>query len=178
MLYNLTPWHSNKTELNFSELPEHILTNDLVPKFEEASGIKDQQHQEEVFLSLIKQLPPLNKLLLSWLMVHIDHVIEKVSFQGLILHCCWMIRSFNIITGGYTGKVQQDERAESLDCFLPDTQFHSPPFEHFLHAWSFAVCWHTNHQVNISNITIEKKKWQFYTRFQKYSSIVFQMILS
>jgi len=65
------------------ELPEHILTNDLVPKFEEASGIKDQQHQEEVFLSLIKQLPPLNKLLLSWLMVHIDHVIEKEKYNKM-----------------------------------------------------------------------------------------------
>jgi len=74
---------------NFSELPDHILTNELVSKFEEASGIRDQQHQEEVFLALIKQLPPLNRLLLSWLMVHIDHVIEKVSLYHLIIyHMC------------------------------------------------------------------------------------------
>ena len=62
----------------FSELPDHLLTNELAAKFEDASAIKDPQQQEEAFSSLIEQLPVLNKLLLSWLMVHIDHVIEKV----------------------------------------------------------------------------------------------------
>lgn len=87
---------SIQSYFNSSELPDHILTNELVSKFEEASGIKDQQHQEEVFLSLIKQLPPLNRLLLSWLMVHIDHVIEKVLLSSLTILDTLLLWSISI----------------------------------------------------------------------------------
>lgn len=48
-------------------------------KFEDASSLKDPQNQEEIFLHLVQQLPPCNKLLLSWLMIHMAHVIEKVE---------------------------------------------------------------------------------------------------
>ena len=61
------------------ELPDNILTNELLSKFEDASSIKDNQYQEETFSGLIRQLPVYNKILLSWLMVLMDHVIEKVG---------------------------------------------------------------------------------------------------
>ena len=61
------------------ELPDNILTNELLPKFEDASTVKDSQLQEETFRNLIRQLPANNRTLISWLMVHMDHVIEKVS---------------------------------------------------------------------------------------------------
>ena len=61
------------------ELPDNILTNELLSKFEDASSIKDSQIQEETFGGLIRQLPVYNKILLSWLMVLMDHVIEKVG---------------------------------------------------------------------------------------------------
>ena len=60
------------------ELPENILTNELLYKFEDASSIKDNILQEEMFSHLIRQLPVYNRILLSWLMLHMDHVIEKV----------------------------------------------------------------------------------------------------
>lgn len=60
------------------ELPDNILTNDLLSKFDEASSIKDPQQQEEAFCGLMRQLPACNKLLVAWLMMHMEHVIEKV----------------------------------------------------------------------------------------------------
>ena len=60
------------------ELPDNILTNELLSKFEDASSIKDNILQEETFSHLIRLLPVYNRILLSWLMLHMDHVIEKV----------------------------------------------------------------------------------------------------
>lgn len=65
------------------ELPDNILTNELLSKFEDASSIKDSQLQEETFSSLIRQLPVYNRTLLSWLMVLMDHVIEKERFNKM-----------------------------------------------------------------------------------------------
>jgi RalA-binding protein 1 len=61
------------------ELPDNILTGELLPKFEEAAAIKDSQLQEEQMSALINQLPKYNRILLSWLIVHMEHVIEKVT---------------------------------------------------------------------------------------------------
>ncbi|XP_059351189.1 ralA-binding protein 1-like isoform X2 [Daphnia carinata] len=65
------------------ELPDNILSNELLSKFEDASSIKDSQLQEETFSSLIRQLPVYNRTLLSWLMVLMDHVIEKERFNKM-----------------------------------------------------------------------------------------------
>ncbi|XP_046450987.1 ralA-binding protein 1-like isoform X3 [Daphnia pulex] len=65
------------------ELPDNILTNELLSKFEDASSIKDSQLQEETFSGLIRQLPVHNKTLLSWLMVLMEHVIEKERFNKM-----------------------------------------------------------------------------------------------
>ena len=65
------------------ELPDNILTNEFLPKFDEVSSIKDSQQQGDSLCGLIRQLPPNNKLLVSWLMIHMEHVIEKVSLKSL-----------------------------------------------------------------------------------------------
>jgi RalA-binding protein 1 len=70
---------SNTVDSVSRELPDNILTNELLSKFEDASSIKDSQLQEETFSGLIRQLPVYNKTLLSWLMVLMEHVIEKVD---------------------------------------------------------------------------------------------------
>ena len=62
-------------------MPDNILTNELLSKFEDASSIKDSQLQEETFIGLIRQLPVYNKILLSWLMNLWNHVIEKVGIS-------------------------------------------------------------------------------------------------
>lgn len=67
------------------ELPDNILTNEFLPKFDELSSLKDSQQQGDALCGLIRQLPPNNKLLVSWLMIHMEHVIEKVCFVCFIL---------------------------------------------------------------------------------------------
>ena len=76
------------------ELPDNILTNELLSKFEDASSIKDSQLQEETFSGLIRQLPVYNRTLLSWLMVLMEHVIEKVD-KSRKQHLYW---SFDVKT--------------------------------------------------------------------------------
>ena len=55
------------------------MTGELFPRFEEVAAIKDSQLQEEQMSALINQLPKYNRILLSWLIVHMEHVIEKVT---------------------------------------------------------------------------------------------------
>lgn len=57
------------------DLPSPILTNELLPKFEEASANSSEIEMQ----NLISQLPLCNQTLLSWLMVHLHNVISHVS---------------------------------------------------------------------------------------------------
>ncbi|XP_044741585.1 ralA-binding protein 1 [Chrysoperla carnea] len=64
------------------DLPSPILTNELLPKFEEASANSSEIEMQ----NLISQLPLCNQTLLSWLMVHLHNVIShekhtKMNFQ-------------------------------------------------------------------------------------------------
>lgn len=75
-------------KLFLRELPEPVLTTALMPKFEEASTIKNKQKKIEAFIRVIADLPTCNRLLLSWMIVHMTHVIElakenKMSLQNV-----------------------------------------------------------------------------------------------
>nr|KAG5707292.1 hypothetical protein BaRGS_000066 [Batillaria attramentaria] len=70
------------------ELPEPVLTTSLMPKFEEASTIKSERKKVETLIRLIEELPACNRLLLSWMIVHMTHIIElqkenKMSLQNV-----------------------------------------------------------------------------------------------
>lgn len=70
------------------ELPEPVLTTALMPKFEEASTIKNDAKCIEQFRALIDMLPTCNRLLLSWMIVHMTHIIKrqkenKMSLQNV-----------------------------------------------------------------------------------------------
>lgn len=70
------------------ELPEPVLTTALMPKFEEASIIKNDAKCIEQFQALIDMLPTCNRLLLSWMIVHMTHIIKrqkenKMSLQNV-----------------------------------------------------------------------------------------------
>ncbi|CAC5362523.1 RALBP1 [Mytilus coruscus] len=70
------------------ELPEPVLTTWLMPKFEEASVLKSEKSKVERFHKLIHDLPKPNRMLLSWMIVHMTHVIErqkenKMSLQNV-----------------------------------------------------------------------------------------------
>ncbi|XP_052236244.1 ralA-binding protein 1-like isoform X1 [Dreissena polymorpha] len=67
------------------ELPEPVLTHTLIPKFEEASTIRNERRRVEAFLKLIRELPECNRLLLSWMIVHMTHVIERQKENKMTL---------------------------------------------------------------------------------------------
>lgn len=58
------------------ELPDPILTSDLLSKFEDAA----ETHNIELTKSLILELPLCNKHTLTWLIVHFTNIIENVSY--------------------------------------------------------------------------------------------------
>lgn len=59
------------------DLPENLLTKELVPRFEEACGRATESEKVQEFQRLLQELPECNYLLISWLIVHMDHVIAK-----------------------------------------------------------------------------------------------------
>uniref|UniRef100_A0A8C6QWM9 RalA-binding protein 1 n=1 Tax=Nannospalax galili TaxID=1026970 RepID=A0A8C6QWM9_NANGA len=59
------------------DLPENLLTKELIPRFEEACGRTMEMEKVQEFQRLLKELPECNHLLISWLIVHMDHVIAK-----------------------------------------------------------------------------------------------------
>lgn len=76
----------------FSELPEPLLTTDLLPRFEEiATGtVASQTAQLHEFSILINQLPSCNRTLLTWLLLHFDSILRnektnKMNIQTLAM---------------------------------------------------------------------------------------------
>lgn len=70
------------------DLPECILTTELSPKFEEAAGMKNEVERVEMLFKLIDSLPSCNRLLLSWIFVHMLHVVQlekrnKMNLQNV-----------------------------------------------------------------------------------------------
>eukprot|EP00069_Balaena_mysticetus_P021946 bmy_14056T0 len=59
------------------DLPENLLTKELLPRFEEACGRSSEGEKVQEFQRLLEELPECNRLLISWLIVHMDHVIAK-----------------------------------------------------------------------------------------------------
>ncbi|KFP88426.1 RalA-binding protein 1, partial [Apaloderma vittatum] len=59
------------------ELPENLLTKELMPRFEDACGKSTEAEKVQECQRLLKELPECNHLLISWLVVHMDHVIAK-----------------------------------------------------------------------------------------------------
>uniref|UniRef100_T1JMI2 Rho-GAP domain-containing protein n=1 Tax=Strigamia maritima TaxID=126957 RepID=T1JMI2_STRMM len=63
-------------KLFLRELPEPVLTDKLKDQFEEVSAKRDQNEVLEGLKNLINKLPNSNRLLLSWIFVHMEHIIS------------------------------------------------------------------------------------------------------
>lgn len=77
-------------KLFLKELPEPILTTDLIARFEEVSSHPHVTQQEKELKGLLHQLPNCNKTLLSWILLHFDSVIQnekqnKMNAQSLAM---------------------------------------------------------------------------------------------
>ncbi|CAH1980544.1 unnamed protein product [Acanthoscelides obtectus] len=82
------PTATSLLKMFLRDLPEPIFTNDLLIRFEEAGAILNLNTREKHLKILVDNLPPLNKLLLSWLIVHLNNVSlnekqNKMSKQNL-----------------------------------------------------------------------------------------------
>ncbi|CRK98301.1 CLUMA_CG011663, isoform A [Clunio marinus] len=65
------------------DLPEPILTTELITRFEEASSLPDVSKQAVELESLIEQLPKCNQILLAWLSRHFSCVIDHEKHNKL-----------------------------------------------------------------------------------------------
>lgn len=77
-------------KLFLKELPEPLLTTDLLPRFEEAAALPQVTKQQEELQNLIQQLPSYNQVLISWLIQHFDEVTvneksNKINAQNLAM---------------------------------------------------------------------------------------------
>ncbi|XP_072173548.1 ralA-binding protein 1-like [Diadema setosum] len=84
-------------KLYLRELPETVLTNRLTPAFEHVSGLPKSEARTETFKKILAQLPTCNYTLISWLMVHLAHVLEKkeetkMTIQNLSIVMCPTLR--------------------------------------------------------------------------------------
>lgn len=82
------PTASTLLKTYVQELPEPILTTELITRFEEVSSLEDVTHQAKELEQLIEQLPKCNQVLLAWLSRHFSEVINngksnKMNAQSL-----------------------------------------------------------------------------------------------
>lgn len=59
------------------ELPENLLGRDLAQRFEDACGRQAEAEKVSEFQKLLAEAAPESRLLLSWLVTHMDHVIAR-----------------------------------------------------------------------------------------------------
>ncbi len=72
-------------KLYIRELPDPVLTENLMPKFEQVSSLPHPQQRIEGMKGLIGALPEANRALLTWVFVHMGHVIERERFNKMTL---------------------------------------------------------------------------------------------
>eukprot|EP00794_Sanderia_malayensis_P012280 gene12280-13545_t len=66
-------------KLYLRELPVNVLTAKLLPVFDSLVGLKDEADQVNKMKQLLADLPKANFTLISWLFVHLDHVMQRGS---------------------------------------------------------------------------------------------------
>ncbi|CAH1377955.1 hypothetical protein MTP99_019339 [Tenebrio molitor] len=69
-----TPTVTSLLKTYLRDLPEPVFTNDLLIRFEEAGAILNLNTREKHLKILVDNLPPYNKLLLGWLITHLNNV--------------------------------------------------------------------------------------------------------
>lgn len=70
-------------KLFLRELPEPVLTTDLVARFEEVASHPKVTEQEAELQQLLEQLPKCNRTLLAWVLLHFDCVIQQERYNKL-----------------------------------------------------------------------------------------------
>lgn len=66
------------------ELPEPVLTVDMMPHFEDVAMIPNPGERAEAMRQLIDRLPTANRLLLQYMFKHMGHIIARVRNCSLL----------------------------------------------------------------------------------------------
>ncbi|ALC47878.1 Rlip, partial [Drosophila busckii] len=93
-LYNNREYDATIDELNIPtacsllklflrELPEPMLTTDLMACFEEVASHPKVTEQQQELQQLVEQLPKCNRTLLGWVLLHFDSVIQQERYNKL-----------------------------------------------------------------------------------------------
>ncbi|CAH1239499.1 RALBP1 [Branchiostoma lanceolatum] len=59
------------------ELPDPVLTMELLPGFEDASALPDEDDRIAALIQMLYQLPTCNRLLITWLIQHMVHIMDR-----------------------------------------------------------------------------------------------------
>uniref|UniRef100_A0A671L6C8 RalA-binding protein 1-like n=1 Tax=Sinocyclocheilus anshuiensis TaxID=1608454 RepID=A0A671L6C8_9TELE len=59
------------------ELPDNLMCKELAPRFEEACGRPSEAEKLQEFQRLLGEVPAGSRILLAWLITHMDHVIAR-----------------------------------------------------------------------------------------------------
>uniref|UniRef100_A0A2K5P830 RalA-binding protein 1 n=1 Tax=Cercocebus atys TaxID=9531 RepID=A0A2K5P830_CERAT len=94
------------------DLPENLLTKELMPRFEEACGRTTETEKVQEFQRLLKELPEGNCLLISWLIVHKGHVIAKeletkINIQNISVVLSRTVQISNLVLYVFFTHVQE-----------------------------------------------------------------------
>lgn len=70
------------------ELPENLLGRELAQRFEDACGRPEEAEKVSEFQRLLAEVAPESRLILSWLITHMEHVIlreaeTKMNIQNI-----------------------------------------------------------------------------------------------
>lgn len=69
------------------ELPEPVLTSELLPKFEEAASVKEVSVRVAELKSLCDKLPACNRQMLAWIIKHLDCVASHEKYNKMNAQC-------------------------------------------------------------------------------------------
>ncbi|XP_066296050.1 ralA-binding protein 1-A-like isoform X2 [Branchiostoma lanceolatum] len=59
------------------ELPDPVLTMELLPGFEDASALAGEDDRIAALIQMLYQLPTCNRLLITWLIQHMVHIMDR-----------------------------------------------------------------------------------------------------
>ncbi|KAI8488591.1 RalA-binding protein 1 [Branchiostoma belcheri] len=59
------------------ELPDPVLTMELLPGFEDASALAGEEDRVAALIQMLYQLPTCNRLLITWLIQHMVHIMDR-----------------------------------------------------------------------------------------------------
>lgn len=92
------------------ELPENLLGRDLAQRFEDACGRQVEAEKVTEFQRLLTEVSPDSRLLLSWLVTHMDHVIAREADTKMNIQNISIVLNPTIqVREGRRGEAEHDD---------------------------------------------------------------------